>query len=156
MPTIDPSSGRFRPSNSTKNFNMSMDKIEQFFADSVSFDARLSFEEPSTITMSCVDTGWSASVDASKDGWAVRLLEKAETHDEDYMSDYLDRNSDFSDYRASRKTATGEMSEADLTLDGEWGFMVEVAEDLGGTIHPFDKYQGPYIMYKGNKFWLVT
>jgi hypothetical protein len=51
------------------------------------------------------------------------------------------------------KTATGEMSAADLTLDGEWGFLVEVAEDLGGTIHPFDKYQGPYIMYKGNKFW---
>jgi hypothetical protein len=106
MPTIDPSSGRFRPSNSTKNFNMSMDKIEQFFADSVSFDARLSFEEPSTITMSCVNTGWSASVDASKDGWAVRLLEKAEAHDDKYMSDYLDRNSDFSGYRASRKTAS--------------------------------------------------
>ena len=105
MPTIDPSSGRFRPSNSTKNFNISMDKIEQFFADSVSFDARLSFEERSTITMSCVDTGWSASVDASKDGWAVSLLEKAEAHDEDYMSGYLDRNSDFSGYRASRKTA---------------------------------------------------
>lgn len=54
------------------------------------------------------------------------------------------------------KTATGEMSEADLTRDGEWGFWVEVADAVGGTIHPFDKYQGPYIRYNGNKFWLVS
>ncbi len=52
------------------------------------------------------------------------------------------------------KTATGEMSEADLTLDGEWGFWVQVAEALGGTVHPFDVYQGPYIRYNGQKFWL--
>lgn len=95
MPTIDPASGRFNPANDAKYFNMTMDKVEQLFADSVSFDARLLFEEPSTITMSCTESNWSASVDASKPGWAVRLMQEAEAHDDEYMSGYLDRNSDF-------------------------------------------------------------
>lgn len=161
LTTINPDTGRFRsvvPEGGNpkyRGYNI-LELLEDALANAVSFTPMVSYEEPTTVSVTCVESGWSASVDASKEGWGLRLLEQAEAHDDDYMGKWLDENSDFSGYRASRKTATGEMSEADLTPDGEWGFWVQVADAVGGTIHPFDKYQGPYIRYNGNKFWLQS
>lgn len=159
LTTINPDTGRFRsvvPEGGNpkyRGYNI-LELLEDALDNAVSFTPMVSYEEPTTVSVTCVESGWSASVDASKEGWGLRLLEQAEAHDDDYMGKWLDENSDFSGYRASRKTATGEMSEADLTPDGEWGFWVQVADAVGGTIHPFDKYQGPYIRYNGNRFWL--
>lgn len=265
LTTINPDTGRFRsvvPEGGNPKYrgHNILELLEDALANEVSFALTVSYQEPMNVTVYSVMTGWSASVDASKEGWGLRLLEKAEAHDEDYMGKWLDENSDFSGYRASRKTAasdpiesykimsqiakqcyedfqqlqrnvedasemyldhkdmyepnvrvdsdsrfekedierarsmagwfneisfalkdmpakrfnslmqhiqsqpyqssrktaTGEMSEADLTSDGEWGFWVQVADAVGGTIHPFDKYQGPYIRYNGNRFWLQS
>lgn len=48
---------------------------------------------------------------------------------------------------------TGEMSRADLTEDGEWGLFAHTARLLKCDIHPFDVYQGPYLLYRGHKLW---
>ena len=51
---------------------------------------------------------------------------------------------------------TGEMSRADLTEDGEFGLYVKTAAILGCEIKPFDKYQGPYLVYKNHKLWFTN
>lgn len=51
---------------------------------------------------------------------------------------------------------TGEMSKFDLTVDGEWGLFVETANLIDGAeLRPFDKYQGPYMLYNGHKLWFT-
>jgi len=49
------------------------------------------------------------------------------------------------------KVATGEMSKAELAASGreEWPWHYAIADALGGTVEPFDQYQGPYIDVPG-------
>lgn len=50
---------------------------------------------------------------------------------------------------------TGEMSQADVTPEAyPWHFRV-VAE-YGGTVEPFDQYQGPYIFRDGVRYWMLN
>jgi len=39
---------------------------------------------------------------------------------------------------------TGEMSQADVTEEA-WPIHFAIAKEFGGTVRPFDVYQGPYI-----------
>jgi len=50
------------------------------------------------------------------------------------------------------KVATGEMSQAELDANGreEWPLHYAIADALGGTVQPFDQYQGPYISVGGD------
>lgn len=51
---------------------------------------------------------------------------------------------------------TGEMSKADLTVDGDWSLFVETADLIeGAELCPFDKYQGPYMLYNVHKLWFT-
>lgn len=47
----------------------------------------------------------------------------------------------------AQKIATGEMSQGELDASGreEWPLHYAIADALGGTVRPFDVYQGPYI-----------
>jgi len=46
------------------------------------------------------------------------------------------------------KVATGEMSQQELDANGreEWPLHYAIADALGGTVKPFDQYQGPYVL----------
>jgi hypothetical protein len=46
------------------------------------------------------------------------------------------------------KVATGEMSQEELDANGrqEWPLHYAIAEAFGGTVKPFDQYQGPYVL----------
>src|SRR5271170_8037550 len=50
-------------------------------------------------------------------------------------------------FGAAPKVATGEMSQGELDASGrqEWPLHYAIADALGGTVRPFDQYQGPYI-----------
>lgn len=53
---------------------------------------------------------------------------------------------------AKAQTAAGEMSEVDHETYPQW---FQMAEALGGTVEPFDQYQGPYVHVPGiGKFWI--
>jgi hypothetical protein len=47
------------------------------------------------------------------------------------------------------KLATGEMSQEELDASGrqEWPLHYVIADILGGVVHPFDQYQGPYVEF---------
>jgi hypothetical protein len=47
------------------------------------------------------------------------------------------------------KTATGEMHPSEVTKEN-WPIHFAIAEALGGTVQPFDQYQGPYISIGGD------
>jgi len=49
------------------------------------------------------------------------------------------------------KTATGEMTQAELDASGreEWPLHYAIADALGGVVRPFDQYQGPYVTFEG-------
>ena len=49
---------------------------------------------------------------------------------------------------------TGEMSYDDLTPE-EFPLHFAIAEALGGTVRPFDKYQGPYVTVPNGNLWLI-
>lgn len=49
---------------------------------------------------------------------------------------------------------TGEMSKADVTREA-FPVHFAIADELGGSVHPFDVYQGPYIRARGHKLWLM-
>ncbi len=57
-------------------------------------------------------------------------------------------------------TEAGEMGE--ISPEGEddagnvWSTHAAIARALGGELHPFDQYQGPYINVKGYTLWLTT
>jgi curved DNA-binding protein CbpA len=36
----------------------------------------------------------------------------------------------------------------------EWSLHFAIAAALHGTVHPFDKYQGPYVLVSGQKLWI--
>ena len=46
------------------------------------------------------------------------------------------------------KVATGEMTQQELDANGreEWPLHYAIADALGGTVKPFDQYQGPYVL----------
>ncbi len=46
------------------------------------------------------------------------------------------------------KVATGEMTQSELDATGrdEWPLHYAIADALGGTVKPFDQYQGPYVL----------
>jgi hypothetical protein len=58
---------------------------------------------------------------------------------------------------SSTKEATGEQSAEDLTRE-EWPMWYAIADALGGTVEPFDVYQGPYISVPGEngRLFIVT
>lgn len=51
---------------------------------------------------------------------------------------------------------TGEMSRDEVTEEN-FPIHFAIANALGGTVHPFDQYQGPYIsdLPNGGKLWLI-
>lgn len=49
---------------------------------------------------------------------------------------------------------TGEMSRDDVTRDA-FPLHFAIADALGGTVHPFDVYQGPYVLAQGHRLWLI-
>lgn len=50
---------------------------------------------------------------------------------------------------------TGEMSKAVVTRENyPWHFAI--ADALGGTVEPFDKYQGPYVQSEKGRFWIMS
>lgn len=55
---------------------------------------------------------------------------------------------DLADTVLGPKQATGEMSQAELDANGrnEWPLHYAIADALGGTVKPFDQYQGPYVL----------
>lgn len=48
---------------------------------------------------------------------------------------------------------TGEMCKADVTRD-EFPVHFAIADALGGTVEPFDVYQGPYISLPGARLFI--
>lgn len=48
---------------------------------------------------------------------------------------------------------TGEMCKADVTRD-EFPIHFAIADALGGTVEPFDVYQGPYIRLPGTRLFI--
>ena len=51
---------------------------------------------------------------------------------------------------------TGEMSQADVTEE-DWPLHFAIAREFGGTVQPFDKYQGPYIYIPGKgRVWVCS
>ena len=48
---------------------------------------------------------------------------------------------------------TGEMSCADVTREA-FPAHFAIADALGGTVHPFDVYQGPYVLARGHRLWI--
>lgn len=50
---------------------------------------------------------------------------------------------------------TGEMSKRDVTREAyPWHFAI--ADLLGGTVEPFDVYQGPFVDTPCGRFWLCS
>lgn len=49
---------------------------------------------------------------------------------------------------------TGEMSAADVTKEA-YPLHFAIAEAMNGHVHPFDTYQGPYVLCEGGKLWIV-
>lgn len=43
----------------------------------------------------------------------------------------------------------------DDEFEQEWPMHFAIARALGGKVHPFDKYQGPYISVPGGKLWIA-
>ena len=56
------------------------------------------------------------------------------------------------------KVATGEMSQQELDANGhmEWPLHYAIAEALGGTVRPFDQYQGPYVLIGEDRLWVSS
>lgn len=50
---------------------------------------------------------------------------------------------------------TGEMHHSEVTKDA-WPLHFAIAKALKGTVHPFDQYQGPYVLTAGGKFWVTS
>lgn len=50
---------------------------------------------------------------------------------------------------------TGEMSRDDVTEEA-FPIHFAIAKELGGTVEPFDVYQGPYIQLDGARLWLSS
>ena len=49
---------------------------------------------------------------------------------------------------------TGEMHESEVTSEA-YPIHFAIANEIGGTVRPFDQYQGPYILSaKGHRLWL--
>ena len=49
---------------------------------------------------------------------------------------------------------TGEMHESEVTRE-TYPTYFAIADEIGGTVRPFDHYQGPYILTaKGHRLWV--
>lgn len=49
---------------------------------------------------------------------------------------------------------TGEMSRSEVTPEA-YPVHFAIANALGGTVHPFDQYQGPFVSAAGHRLWLT-
>lgn len=49
---------------------------------------------------------------------------------------------------------TGEMSREEVTPEA-YPLHFAIADALGGSVHPFDQYQGPFVSAEREKFWLI-
>lgn len=49
---------------------------------------------------------------------------------------------------------TGEMSRSDVTREA-YPSHFAIARVVKGTVHPFDVYQGPYILAPAGRLWIV-
>ena len=50
---------------------------------------------------------------------------------------------------------TGEMHYSEVTRD-EYPWHFAIADALGGTVEPFDHYQGPYVRVDGCRVWICS